>query len=73
MLAGLVVMVLAAGELPVSFLTAPPGYRTIAGLFFDSLHYGLADETAALCLISIFMVFGPCAGFFVLLRQGRVH
>lgn len=69
LVAAFLVMVLAIGELPCSVLVAPPGYDTIGVRFFSLIHYGLYADAAALCILSMLMVFVPAVGLVVVLRK----
>lgn len=66
--AALLALVLAAGELSATLLVTPPGVTTISVRVFQLLHYGADDRVAALCL-SIFAVLALAAGFAVLITS----
>jgi ABC-type spermidine/putrescine transport system permease subunit II len=49
--AGLVVAVLALGELSAGKLVETPGSQTFAHEVFTQMHYGVTNDLAAFCLV----------------------
>jgi iron(III) transport system permease protein len=59
--AAVAVAVLSLGELSASKLVATPGGETFAQEVFTRMHYGVANQLAALCLLLLAMVVPPAA------------
>jgi iron(III) transport system permease protein len=57
LLTALAVMVLCLGELSASKLVETPGWDTLVHVIFDRMHYGVANDLAAICLVLLMVVF----------------
>jgi iron(III) transport system permease protein len=62
----LVLLALAIGDLSATILAVPPGVTTISIRVFSLVHYGVADQLAGLCLITL-LVFGLLAALVIAL------
>src|SRR5262249_30498229 len=63
------VAILSLGELAASKLVDTPGSQTFAHVIFTQMHYGVANDLAALCLwLLLFVVLGTA---FLRLLPGR--
>ncbi len=60
--AAALVFALAAGELTLGLLLAPPGQATLAVRLFNLNHYGQPDLVAALCLVQAGVCLSPMLG-----------
>ena len=61
-LAWLVALAVALGELAASILVVPPGVTTLAIRIFGLLHYGVEDQVAGICLALVALFSGLAAG-----------
>ena len=53
---------ISVGDLSTSILAVPPGVTTVAIRVFNLVHYGVEDQLAGLCLLSV-AGFAGIAGF----------
>lgn len=60
--AAALVFALAAGDLTLGLLLAPPGQATLAVRIFNLNHYGQPDLVAALCLVQVGVCLTPMLG-----------
>jgi iron(III) transport system permease protein len=60
LVAWLIGLALALGDLTASNLVAPPGVETLAIHIFNLVHYGVEDQVAGICL-ALLVVFGLVA------------
>jgi iron(III) transport system permease protein len=67
--AGLLVFVLAVGEVPVSMLVAPPGRAPLAVRFFTLITNAPAEQVAALSLITTLLALLPVSAWLALERH----
>src|SRR5262249_12215785 len=63
------VAVLSLGELGASKLVATPGGQTFAHELFTQMHYGVANDVAALCLILLAVIVAGGVIAFGLMRS----
>jgi ABC-type Fe3+ transport system permease subunit len=56
LLTAFAVMVLSLGELSAGKLVETPGWRTLAHVIFDRMHYGVGNDLAAICLVLLGMI-----------------
>ncbi len=66
--AAVAVAVLSLGELSASKLVATPGGSTFAHEVFTRMHYGVANQLAAMCLMLLVMTVTPLAALAVVRR-----
>jgi iron(III) transport system permease protein len=60
----LLLLALAIGDLSVTILAVPPGVTTISIRVFNLVHYGVADQLAGLCLMTL-AIFGLLAALVI--------
>jgi len=53
------VFILSVGEIGSTLIICPPGVTPLSIRFFTLIHYGMRAETAAICLILVFVVILP--------------
>ncbi|MCO6459559.1 MAG: iron ABC transporter permease [Pirellulaceae bacterium] len=58
-LAGMVALLIAAGDVAASVLVMPPGDQTVGLRVFGLIHAGVDDQVAALCLVSLLVYAAP--------------
>ncbi len=68
-LAGLVVLILAIGELNCVHIVSPPGIETLSKRFFSFIHTGVGTEVATVCLVSTITAAVPAVVLFWLVRK----
>jgi ABC-type spermidine/putrescine transport system permease subunit II len=56
------VTVLSLGEISAGKLVETPGSRTFTQAIFDQMHYGVANDLAALCLVLLGIIACVCLG-----------
>ncbi len=69
--AWLVAMALALGELAASVLVTPAGVTTLSIAIFGLLHYGVEDQVAGLCLALAALLAATAAGVLLVGRRWR--
>lgn len=68
-LAWLLGLIVAIGDLAATILVVPPGVTTLSIRIFGLLHYGVEDQVAGICLAMMLVVAGLLAAGFWLFRR----